>query len=80
MKTIVIDCAELTDKEKAQSYLKNIFAFPEYYGCNLDALYDMLKTMPWAEWQISFVNEDAVSADSYAAKVIKTIGEAAEDK
>ena len=26
MKTIVIDCAELIDKEKAQSYLKNIMS------------------------------------------------------
>lgn len=79
MKTIVIDCAELTDKEKAQSYLKNIFAFPEYYGCNLDALYDMLTMLPQAEWKITFTHEKALKPESYAMKVVETIREAIED-
>ena len=79
MKTIVIDCAELIDKEKAQSYLKNIFAFPEYYGCNLDALYDMLTTLPQAEWKITFTHEEALKPESYAMKVVETIREAIED-
>ncbi len=29
-------------KEKAHSYLKKKLAFPDYYGNNLDALYDCL--------------------------------------
>lgn len=78
MKTIVVDCAELIDKEKAQSYLKNLFAFPEYYGCNLDALYDMLTTLPQAEWEITFVHEEALIPESYGERVVKTIREAIE--
>ena len=79
MKTITIDCLELTDKEKAQDYLKNIFAFPEYYGCNLDAFYDMLTTMPWAGYEIEFWHENLIAPESYAAKIIKTAREAIED-
>ena len=35
-----MDFAKL--EEGKHEYLKNIFSFPEYYGCNLDALNDCL--------------------------------------
>ncbi|MBE6913426.1 MAG: barnase inhibitor [Ruminococcaceae bacterium] len=46
MKEYVIDCRRLTDAAAAHAYLKELFAFPEYYGANLDALYDCLSSMP----------------------------------
>lgn len=40
-----IDAEQLMDKETSHSYLKSIFNFPEYYGNNLDALYDSLSEL-----------------------------------
>jgi RNAse (barnase) inhibitor barstar len=32
----------MTQRQEAHEYLRRQFAFPEYYGANLDALYDCL--------------------------------------
>lgn len=37
-----LDGRALSDKEAAHGYLKELLRFPDYYGENLDALYDML--------------------------------------
>ena len=39
---VILDARKLGEKEEAHAYLKNVFAFPDYYGANLDALYDCL--------------------------------------
>ena len=40
-----IDALYLNDRETAHDYLAEIFDFPDYYGRNLDALYDCLSEM-----------------------------------
>ena len=42
MKKIILDLNASMSKEELHSYLKEKFSFPEYYGNNLDALYDCL--------------------------------------
>ena len=42
MKNITIDCAEIPDKAALHQALAQALRFPEYYGNNLDALYDCL--------------------------------------
>jgi ribonuclease inhibitor len=44
MKEIVINGARITSVEAAHSYLAHKFNFPEFYGRNLDALWDILST------------------------------------
>lgn len=39
---VVLDGRKMTDKITLHSYLKEQCGFPEYYGNNLDALYDVL--------------------------------------
>lgn len=40
--TIVLDGALMTERAAAHEYLAKRLNFPEYYGKNLDALYDLL--------------------------------------
>ena len=48
MTTIIINGSEMTTRDRAHEYLKEMLNFPEYYGKNLDALCDLLneKTAP----------------------------------
>ncbi len=39
---VILDGNCVTDKESLHAYLKKQCKFPEYYGNNLDALYDLL--------------------------------------
>lgn len=42
MKKIILDLNASMSKKALHAYLKEKFGFPEYYGNNLDALYDCL--------------------------------------
>ena len=39
---VIIDGRNITDKQTLHAYLKEQCKFPDYYGNNLDALYDVL--------------------------------------
>lgn len=39
---VIIDGRNITDKQALHAYLKEQCKFPDYYGNNLDALYDVL--------------------------------------
>ena len=38
----ILDGKKMVSKEETHKYLKETFDFPEHYGNNLDALFDML--------------------------------------
>ena len=40
-----IDALKENERKEAHEYLKEVFSFPEYYGKNLDALFDCLGEM-----------------------------------
>ena len=42
MTTYRLDCTRMTDRQTTHDYLAQELGFPEWYGRNLDALYDML--------------------------------------
>ncbi len=55
-KDYTIDCAYLTDRKAAHEYIARTLEFPDYYGNNLDALFDCLTEM--GECSIVFTNLD----------------------
>ena len=44
MKRIILNGKRMISREVAHAYLKRKFCFPDYYGRNLDALWDLLST------------------------------------
>lgn len=42
METIVIDGEKMLNRREAHDYLTQALCLPDYYGRNLDALYDLL--------------------------------------
>lgn len=58
MKQITLDGNVLADAAKVHNYLKELLEFPEYYGNNLDALYDCLTDLNDVEITINTPEED----------------------
>ena len=58
MKQITLDGNLLADAAKVHDYLKEMLEFPEYYGKNLDALYDCLTDLENIEITINLPEED----------------------
>lgn len=45
MKIILLNGKRMTNKKRTHLYIKRKLGFPDYYGNNLDALWDLLTTM-----------------------------------
>lgn len=52
MKSIRINLDQFEDYKSFHVWLKEECNFPDYYGCNLDALYDCLSENPDFEFEI----------------------------
>lgn len=72
MRVIYLNAKKLSDCKNAHQYLAEQLEFPDYYGCNLDALYDCLTEL--SECQIVFENEE--SAGRYYQTIRKVFSEA----
>ena len=66
-----IDAQMLNERETAHRYLGEVFSFPDYYGKNLDALYDCLSEMNIEK--IHIINED--KAEYYFYSVLDVIND-----
>lgn len=77
---VILDALEMTDKEALHKYLQHQLGFPEYYGGNLDALWDMLSTLS-SPVHIILINSDALYSNlgGYADLLLALFVEAAED-
>lgn len=70
---ITLDAAEMNEKAQAHRYLADRLALPDYYGKNLDALYDCLTDL--GETEIRFVNLEQAEG-TYFARVLSVFREA----
>ena len=78
MKIIVIDGRRMTDREAAHLYLKKTLQLPEYYGKNLDALYDCLCEMSGVQLIVTYVPEMKNNLRRYADNILNVFEAAAE--
>ena len=67
MNIIVLDGSVMTSRERAYKHIARELRFPEYFGKNLDALYDLLTDL--------YVNEDTIVILMNCRKMKKSLGE-----
>lgn len=63
MKSVILDAKKMVEKEKMHEYFAKKFDLPEYYGKNLDALFDCLCEIN-EPTLIKLKNEDALQGDT----------------
>ena len=66
-KVYEIDIRNIETKQEFHERLKEIMPLPDYYGNNLDALYDLLTDL--------YVNEDTIVILMNCRKMKKSLGE-----
>ena len=75
--TCHLDCAQMTSRDTLHAYLKKQLSLPEYYGGNLDALFDCLTELS-QPLQLELSNLDQLlSLGSYGKALVATFRDAA---
>ena len=76
MEEIIIDCTKIHTKEDLHRIFQETLSFPEWYGSNLDALYDCLTEI---SGKVRLLNWETAEnrLGSYGKKAKKVIAAAA---
>lgn len=72
---VVLNAQCMENRKEAHAYLKEKLNFPDYYGNNLDALYDCLTDL--TDTEVVFENVDIV--EGYFEKVYRVFLKAGEE-
>jgi len=78
MLEIILDGALMKDRTAVHDLLTEKFAFPDYYGRNLDALYDLLSTYS-GEVNVILIHETQMyeNLGHYGKSLLRTLQDAA---
>ncbi len=72
---IILDGRSMTSRSDAHDMLARALSFPEYYGKNLDALWDLVTTLR-AELTITHASAMQAALGTYGTKLLNTLREA----
>ena len=75
MRQIILDVHCMERKAEAHEYLKDTLELPDYYGKNLDALYDCLTEMD----DVMFIFENEDEGCLYFEKIRRVFRDAAKE-
>lgn len=77
MHTVTLNGEKMTSVETTHQYLASKLCFPEYYGGNLDALWDILSTIS-EPIEIRLINKDKLIyyMGDYAEELLNVIHDA----
>ena len=77
---IILDGLLMTDRGAVYDLLAEKFSFPDYYGRNLDALFDLLSTYPErVDVTILYADQMLENLGNYGKGLLRTLYEAAEE-
>ncbi|MBQ4563486.1 MAG: barstar family protein [Lachnospiraceae bacterium] len=77
---VILDGCRMTSREALWDYLNEVLSLPDYFGRNLDALFDVL-TEHRAPLTIKLINREQMETalGAYGESLLETISEAAEE-
>lgn len=75
MAKIILDASMMEEAEVTHKYLKEMLKLPEYYGFNLDALYDCLTD----ECSATLTIRNSEGAGAYFTRVLEVMLDAQEE-
>jgi len=81
MRTIVLDGSLMATREEAHAYLSRRLGLPDYYGNNLDALYDILSADLMEPTRLVLYRREALvqSLGAYSAALLAALADAARE-
>ena len=72
---VILDCERLSSRRGAHDYLQETLGLPEYYGKNLDALFDCLTEI--GECTVVLRSRDALArSGGYGARILRVLEDA----
>ena len=80
METILLDGRCLKQKDRAHRYLKRKFQFPDYYGNNLDAMWDLLTENCEPMTVIVRYSRPLLEEEGYGARILRVLGQVEEER
>ena len=79
MKTYFLDGRAMTDRLQAHEHVARQLTFPDYYGKNLDALFDLLSTYDEAEVVLREPGAMLNALGAYGCRLLICFFDAAEE-
>lgn len=78
MREVELNGKRMTSETSATEYLFDMFEFPEYYGEDLEAIYDALSDIT-EETRVQIINREYMENSSFGSRLIWIFEDAASD-